>query len=107
MIFLLVFLYLGAGWSDWKDWKEIPCVDGYKTNRRYCNNDLTLALCYRDELCNGKAEETRDCDECADNPCQQKCINGLGSYICDCDAPGYKRDPRDWKKCKREYTLFY
>ena len=90
--------------SKWKDWNEIPCVDGYKTNRRYCIKPKSP---WCKEWCNGKTKETRDCDECADNPCQQKCINGLGSYICDCDAPGYKRDPRDWKKCKREYTSFY
>ena len=106
MIFFLVFLYLGpdGGWSPWKDWDEIPCEHGYKTNRRYCNNPKPGNL---GKFCNGSAVKTKDCDECANSPCQQKCINIFGSYICDCDAPGYKRDPRDWKKCKREYTSFY
>lgn len=48
-----------------------------------------------------------DKDECAgSNNCQQKCIDGLGTYTCGCNT-GYRLNDTNLISCLRKSTSIY
>ena len=47
-----------------------------------------------------------DKDECAgSNNCQQKCVDGVGTYTCACNT-GYKLNETDLVSCLRKLNFF-
>lgn len=104
-------LFLGprdGGWGPWHppSWDETPCVNGWKTRFRNCDNPCPAN---GGDYCSGSHCEIRDCDECADNDLndchhRDKCKNfdPPTRYTCDCHD-GY-RLLSDARTCESKHT---